>query len=165
MTSTPRPDAPLEIATDLVEYLLLLIPKADESAALGTELVRAVESSAVRVLDLVLVTVDAAGSALLEDIDTLPGLEEIRGRTSCFGVLLSRHDVDLIALALQPGDRALVLVVEDRWARPLAAAARAAGGEVRAGERIARDRVEAALARVMTVTSQQSTHQLDVPEV
>ena len=42
MTSAPRPDAPLEIATDLVEYLLLLIPKADESAAVGPELVRAV---------------------------------------------------------------------------------------------------------------------------
>jgi hypothetical protein len=41
----------------------------------------------------------------------------------------------------------VVLVAEDRWAVPLAAAAQALGGEVRAGERIARERVEAALRR------------------
>ena len=41
---------------------------------------------------------------------------------------------------------AIVLVVEDRWAGPLSAAARDSGGEVLAGERIPRLRVEAALA-------------------
>jgi hypothetical protein len=67
--------------------------------------------------------------------------------SACYGTLLSRHDLDLVALALQPGDCAVVIVAEDRWAEPLAVAARALGGEVRAGERIARERVEAALAR------------------
>ena len=67
--------------------------------------------------------------------------------TACYGALLSRHDIELVSLALQPGDCAIVLVAEDRWAEPLAVAARGLGGEVRAGERIARERVEAALVR------------------
>ena len=64
------------------------------------------------------------------------------------GVLLSHHDLSLIALALAPGDGAIVVVAEDRWAEHLAAAAHAVGGEIRAGERIARTRVEAALAGI-----------------
>jgi hypothetical protein len=75
------------------------------------------------------------------------GLGALPGLSRCFGVFLSRHDVELVALALQPGSAAIVVVVEDRWAESLSAAARAAGGQVHAGERIGRERVEAALAR------------------
>jgi hypothetical protein len=139
---------PPEIATDLVEYLLLVIPGPGALAAVGPELVRLVDSEAIRILDLVVVTVDEHGQAAVIEIDAIDGLEAIGETTACYGALLSRHDIELVSLALQPGDCAIVLVAEDRWAEPLAVAARALGGEVRAGERIARDRVEAALVRV-----------------
>ena len=114
---------------------------------MGAELARTVETAAIRILDLVVVRVDETGASSVVEIDSIEGLRELRAMTACSGALLSRRDLDLIALALQPGDSAIVLVAEDRWAEPLALAARAIGGEVRAGERIAKSRVEAALAR------------------
>ena len=103
---------------------------------------------------MVVVTVDGNTSPEVVEIDAVRGLDAIRERTACYGVLLSRHDIELVALSLQPGDCAVILVAEDRWAEPLAVAARAIGGEVRAGERIARDRVEAALARMRELTKE-----------
>jgi hypothetical protein len=136
-----------EIATDLVEYLLVLVPTPDALSEIGPELVRIVSSSAVRVLDVAMIAVDEEGSAELLDTSSNEVLDTVRQASECYGVLLSRHDIDLVALALGPGDCAIVIVAEDRWAEPIAVAARAVGGEVRAGERIARERVEAALAR------------------
>jgi hypothetical protein len=48
-----------------------------------------------------------------------------------------------MALTLGAG---LVIVAEDRWAVPLAAAASSVGGRIAAGERIPANRVERALA-------------------
>jgi hypothetical protein len=138
---------PPEIATDLVEYLLLVIPGPDALTAVGPELVCLVDAAAIRVLDLVVVTIDDDGQSAVIEIDAIDGLEAVSEMTACYGALLSRHDIELVSLALRPGDCAIVLVAEDRWAEPLALAARSLGGEVRAGERISRARVEAALAR------------------
>ena len=70
----------------------------------------------------------------------------MRRRGAEIGGLLSSHDIDLVSLALAPDSVAIVVVVEDWWAEPVSAAARLSGGEVLAGERIPRGRVEAALA-------------------
>jgi Family of unknown function (DUF6325) len=147
VTSLPEPSSPDDIVTDLVEYLVLVLPGPHALPDVGPELVRTVKSSAVRVLDVVVVNVGHDGKPETLEVDDLPSLAGIRTATSFCGVLLSRHDIELVSLALQPGQCAVVLVAEDRWAGPLAAAAHAAGGEVRAGERISRERVEAALAR------------------
>jgi hypothetical protein len=147
---SPEPTPP-EIATDLVEYLVLVIPGPDALAVVGPELVRLADSAAIRILDVAIVTAEDRGTAAIVEIDAVEGLEPVREMSACYGTLLSRHDLDLVALALQPGDCAVVIVAEDRWAEPLAVAARALGGEVRAGERIARERVEAALARARRI--------------
>jgi hypothetical protein len=138
-----RPD----VATDLVEYMVVLVPGTDALAAIGAELVEAVASSAIRILDLVVVTLDDQGQLELADADTIRELDPVREVTASWGIILSRHDLELVALALEPGSCAVVLVAEDRWAEPLASVVRTFGGEVRAGERIARERVEAAFAR------------------
>jgi hypothetical protein len=147
VTSSSEPTRRNDIATDLVEYLVVVIPGPHALASVGPELERIAESSAIRLLDLVVVNVDQDGTPQLLEVDSVPSLAGIRQAASCYGVLLSRHDVELVALALQPGHCAVVLVAEDRWAEPLAAAVHAVGGEIRAGERISRHRVEAALAR------------------
>ena len=54
--------SPPEIATDLVEYLLLVVPGPDALAAVGPELVRVVDSAAIRILDLVVVRLDENGT-------------------------------------------------------------------------------------------------------
>ena len=146
MITSSEPTWP-DVATDLVEYLVVLIPDVDALAIVGAELVDVVASSAIRILDLVLVAVDDDGAVEVVDLDAVRGLDAVRRLTAPQGVLLSRHDIELIALAVEPGSHAVVIVAEDRWAERLGAAVRGFGGEVCAGERIARQRVEAALAR------------------
>lgn len=145
MTS-PDPQ-PIEIATDLVEYLIVQIPGPQALSAVGPELVRIVDSAVIRILDLVVVAISDDGEPEIVEIESISGLDAIIDVTVCHGLLLSQHDIELVSLALDPGDCAVVLVAEDRWAEPLATAARSLGGEVRAGERIARERIEAALDR------------------
>jgi hypothetical protein len=118
---------------------------------IGRELARIVDSSAIRILDMVIVVVDKDGVAEVREAESVEGLAGLRDASSFSGVLLSRHDIELVALALQPDSAAVIVVVEDRWAEPLSAAAHSAGGEVRAGERIGQQRVEAALARARNV--------------
>ena len=149
MTTPSDPPRPEDITTDLVEYLVVVVPGPDALTSIGLALRRVVGSSTIRILDLVVVEIDDGGTAHVLEADAVPDLESIRQASTCYGVFLSRHDIDLVSLALQPGHCAVVLVAEDRWARPLAAAVHAVGGEIRAGERIARSRVEAALARAM----------------
>ena len=141
---------PAAISTDLVEYLVLAVPGPFALDAIGAELARVVDSAAIRVLDLVVVRVNERGEPSVVDLDEIRGLDAARESIAYGGVLLSTHDLELVSLAVGPGDCAVVIVAEDRWAGPLAAAARSLGGEIRAGERIARDRVELALASSRT---------------
>ena len=136
-----------DIATDLIEYLVVVVPGPEALTSVALELAQAVERAAVRILDVLVVSVDEQGSVELIEADSVEGLGAVGVATPGVGILLSRHDVELVALALEPESTAIVVLVEDRWAEPLSTAARAAGGHVHAGERIARERVEAALAR------------------
>ncbi len=143
MTESPRDD----IATDLVEYLVLVLPGLLALETICAELTRVVDSSAIRILDMVVVSVDDNGAVDVMETESIGCLAALQSASRCADVLLSRHDIELVSLALRPQSAAIIIVAEDRWAEPLSLAARAAGGEVHAGERIARQRVELALAR------------------
>jgi Family of unknown function (DUF6325) len=137
-------DRPPELATDLVEYFVVVLP---DRAALGgvvpavTDMVR---SQRIRVLDLVVLARGPDGAldvAEVGDADDLAALRELEGDTG----LLSENDLRLAASAVRPGEVGLVLVAEDRWAEQLSTAARGVGGRIVAGERIPAPRVEAAV--------------------
>ena len=130
---------------DLVEYLLVSAPTLAGLVTLADSVMELVEGQAIHLIDVVVlqragdqVEVAAAEPA---DFPELAGLATHRGP----GVRLSWHDIDLAAVTLGPGTCALLLLVEDRWADHLASAARDVGGSVVAGERIAHDRLHAAL--------------------
>ena len=55
VTSSSEPTRRHDIATDLVEYLVLVIPGPHALASVGPELERIAESSAIRLLDVVVV--------------------------------------------------------------------------------------------------------------
>jgi hypothetical protein len=150
VTSVPEPSRSTPVSTDLVEYMVLSVrnPDPEGLSRIGAELARSVESKAIRILDLVVIRVRDDGTPDVLEAESIDGLAGVRDVSTLPGVLLSHHDLSLIALALAPGDGAIVVVAEDRWAEHLAAAAHAVGGEIRAGERIARTRVEAALAGI-----------------
>jgi hypothetical protein len=133
------------VAADLVEYLVIAFP---DRAALGSvvpALTDIVRSEQVRVLDIAVLAraVDGALELLeFDDVDALAGLGGLDGELG----LLSENDLRMAAGAVRPGEVAVVLVAEDRWAEQLSLAVRRAGGQIAAGERMSAVRVEAALA-------------------
>ena len=136
-----------DVMTDLVEYFVVVVRDSESLEKLVPALAEVVRSSAIRVLDIVAVATDLNGVARFVEVDTFTSLEALGLTDANVGNLLSTHDIDLVSLALAPDSTAIILVAEDRWAEPLSAAARQYGGEVLAGERIPRSRVEAALKR------------------
>lgn len=137
--SAPAPDV------DLVEYLVVGVPDLGSLEAVATAVADLVASSLLSILDLVCVSRSALGelSVLeLEDVEALAGLLGVPGHV---GGLLSDHDVSTAALAIAPGSSALVLLAESRWAASLSTAARAGGGRILGGERVASARVEEAI--------------------
>ena len=135
-----------EVAPDLVEYLVVSVPDLDALGNLVPALGEMAAGGAIRILDLVAVARDVDGAVEVlefEAVHSLAALSEVEGQV---GRLLTERDIALASVAIRPGSAGIVLVTEDRWAEPLASAARRTGGRIVAGERVPRSRVEAALA-------------------
>jgi len=139
--------------TDLVEYLVVVVPDLGSLRTVTPTLADLVASEAIRILDLVCVSRSAEGGQLtvveFEDAEGMSALESVDGDV---GGLLSPRDIETASRLLAAGSSAIVLVVEDRWARALSTAARRAGGRVVGGGRVARPLVEAALGARALVT-------------
>lgn len=146
MTEHPEPSETSPVSTDLVEYLIIGAPGVADLTAIGAGLAELVDRDTVRLLDLAVVRVDDDGAVSVVDPES-QGLSRLAGIAAEPGYrLLNDHDIELASRALRPGTTGVVVVVEDRWAAPLSAAARSAGGQIVAGDRIPSRRVEAALA-------------------
>ena len=121
-----------------VDYVVVEFP-AETSTFTGEmvqELVALVESGTIRVIDILILTKDAAGAIEameLSDIDELGPLEAIEAELA---ELLAADDVVHLAAAMDPGSTAGVLVYENLWAAPFASAARRSGGQLIANGRI-----------------------------
>ena len=134
-----------EIRTDLVEYLIVVVPSRDALGAIGSALTSLVENAKIRILDLVVLERDATGAVTVLEVESIESMAPLRDLDIEVGGMLTEHDLELAALALKPGMPGVVLVTEDLWAKSLSTAARRAGGQIVAGERIPASRVEAAL--------------------
>jgi hypothetical protein len=134
------------VTTDLVEYFIIAVPDVDSLAVLAPALAELVQRAAIRILDVVIVAKDAAGSVTALELDAVDAMAALRGGESDVGGLLSDHDIALASVAVRPGSAAVIVVTEDRWAKPLSVAAQRAGGHIVGGERIAASRVESALS-------------------
>ena len=132
------------VNTDLVEYFIVVVPDLDAVGEVAAAVADLVGSTAIRILDAVVIAREHDDALVVHEIDDAPVLETLRAarERAC---RLSDHDLALASLALPLGGIGLVVVVEDRWAEPLSTAARRAGGEIIAGERIPMRRVERAL--------------------
>jgi hypothetical protein len=140
-------DVSPELATDLVEYVVVVFP---DRAALGSvvpALGDMVRSARIRLLDIVVLAREADGRLDVVEASEVEALGEVAEPAGAVGVL-SENDLRLAARAVRLGEVGLVLVAEDRWAAQLSTAAREAGGRIVAGERIPAARMEAAVAAV-----------------
>ena len=126
------------VVSDLVAYLLVVVPDVASLANMAPSLVELVDGETVRLLDVVVITRDADGEVEVLELDDVEELAAVQALDAGIGGLLMEPDIELIALALQPASVGLVLVTEDLWAEPFAAAARRVGGQIVAGERIRR---------------------------
>jgi hypothetical protein len=139
-----------------VDYIVVEFPadQADFSGAMAAELSRLIDSGTVRVLDLLLIQKNEDGS--VEGLE-LPEVDDgavgrLRELETELALLLAEEDVASIGAALEPGTIAAVLVWENTWAAPFAAAVRHSGGQLIASGRIPIQSIVAAVEATASAT-------------
>ena len=130
-----------------VDYLVVEFPPGVShfTGEMAEELAKLVDSGTIRMLDLVILTKDADGTIDALEIEDLEQLDELRSAETQLADLLAAEDVVHLAAAMEPGTVAGVLVWENKWAAPFAAAARRSGGQLIANGRIPIQAIIAAL--------------------
>jgi hypothetical protein len=121
-----------------VDYLVVEFPagQANFTGEIAEELVRLVEAGTIRLIDAIVLTKEADGSVDAAELSDLADLGPLVALESELAELLAADDVAHLANAMEPGSVAGVLVYENLWAAPFAAAARRAGGQLIASGRI-----------------------------
>jgi uncharacterized protein DUF6325 len=132
--------------TGPIDYLLVEWPGRQPNGEAAPYLVDLVERGLIRILDLTFIAKDEDGSvAGLELSDLGDGAAELSVFEGASSGLLSDDDVNEAAAALEPGTSAALLVYENSWAGPFAAAVRRSGGQLVASGRIPAEDILAAL--------------------
>lgn len=149
--TTPEPEAgDAGLDTDLVEAIVVVVPERSALRAVAGRLVEVLAWGSVALLDLLVCRRDAESDALVvleaRDVPELADLVDAVGAGKGLGAVLTVRDAEVATLALEPGSIAVVVLVEDRWARPIADAVRGGGGRVLGGARVPGSRVRAVLA-------------------
>ena len=132
-----------------IDYLLVEWPGRQPNGEAAPYLVDLVERGLIRILDLTFIAKDEDGNvAGLELADLGDGAAELSVFEGASSGLISDDDVNEAAAALEPGTSAALLVYENSWAGPFAAAVRRSGGQLVASGRIPAEDVLAALDAV-----------------
>jgi len=120
-----------------IDYLVIEWPDRQPTGEAAPILVDLVDRGLIRVIDLAFLRKAEDGTIEALDISALAdqsdALKELLGASS---ELLSGEDLDEAAQALDPGTSAALLVYENRWAAPFAAALRRSGAQLVANGRI-----------------------------
>ena len=125
---------------------MFIMPDVAAVSSVVPALVALVEQATIRIIDVVVLTRDDEGVLVTLELEAVEHFAPLRDLDVEVGAMLSRHDIEMLSLALDRGMAAVVLITEDRWATELCEAVRAAGGQIIAGERIDAHRVRAALS-------------------
>jgi hypothetical protein len=130
-----------------VDWIVVEFPGSKFNGEIAPRLDELVQRDVVRVLDLLVLKKDDDGSLEAFEISDLDESEagQFRAYENELAHLLSEEDVNSVAAAIEPGSSAAVLVWENRWAAPFAAALRHSGGQLVASGRIP---IQALLAAV-----------------
>ena len=134
-----------------VDYVVLEWPEQQPTPGeVQPLLLDLVDRGIIRILDIAFVAKDRDGSLL--GVEVGGGLQRLAAAFAEFegasSGLLGDDDLQEAAAALDPGTSAAVIVWENRWAAPVAAALRRSGGQLVASGRIP---VQAILASLDTL--------------
>jgi len=121
-----------------VDFLVVEFPQGSShfTGEMAEALATLVEAGTIRVLDILILAKAADGSVEAMEIDDLDALDDLRAIEAGLATILAEEDVEHLAAAMEPGTVAGVLVWENCWAAPFAAAARRSGGQLVATGRI-----------------------------
>ncbi len=121
-----------------VDFVVVEFPAGSSNftGEMAKELSSLVERGIVRVLDLLVLQKDEEGSIEAFEIDDLDEMDELRALETQVAEILAEDDVVNLAEAMENGSTAGVIVWENSWAAPFAAAARRSGGQLIASGRI-----------------------------
>jgi hypothetical protein len=133
-----------------VDYLIVEFPAgaSNFTGEIAEEIVRLVDAGTIRVIDMIVIAKDADGNLDALEISDTEDLGPLTQIEAGLAGLLAEGDVEYLAAAMTPGSVAGVLVYENLWAAPFAAAARRAGGVVIADGRVSPQDVVAAFAAI-----------------
>jgi uncharacterized membrane protein len=121
-----------------IDYIVVEFPGSKMNGEAFPHLVDLVDRGIVRILDLVFVTKDLDGSVkgiAIADFDDDGELDLAVFEGASSG-LISDDDIQEAGGILEPGSSAGILVYENVWAGPFAAAVRRGGGQLVASGRI-----------------------------
>jgi hypothetical protein len=130
-----------------VDYLVVEFPPGHTNftGEMARELAALTDAGTIRLLDLLVLHRDDAGAIEAFEIDDLDEVDELVRLEAEIAEILAAKDVAHLAEAMENGSTAGVIVWENRWAAPFAAAARRAGGQLIASGRIPIQAIAASL--------------------
>jgi Family of unknown function (DUF6325) len=121
-----------------VDFLVIEFPEGQQNftGEIADALVKLVDAGTIRVIDAVILMKDDDGSVDAMELEDAGDLGDLVQLEAELAELLAADDIARLANAMEPGSVAGVLVYENLWAAPFAAAARRAGGQLIANGRI-----------------------------
>ena len=128
-----------------VEYVILGFPGNRFTGQIVPELAKLIDSGLIRLIDLTFISKDSAGEVEVVEYDAVEELAAFAGLDAEVGGILTGEDIAHAALSLEPNTSAALLIWEDTWAAPFAAAVRNASGVILEGARIPREIIEQAM--------------------
>jgi uncharacterized membrane protein len=129
-----------------IDYIVIEWPGRQPNGEVAPHLIDLVDRGLIRILDLAFISKDEDGNVAEIDISSLGDeVVELSIFEGASSGLLGEDDHAEAASVLEPGTSAALLVYENAWAAPLAAAVRGSGGQLVASGRIPVEDVLAAL--------------------
>jgi len=129
-----------------VDYLVIEWPDEQPKGAAAPLLLDLVDRGVIRVIDIAFLAKREDGSIETLEISNLAEeSDELKALLGASSNLLSDEDMTEAAQVLDPGTSAGILVYENRWAAPFAAALRRSGAQLVANGRVPVQSIVAAL--------------------
>lgn len=124
--------------TGPIDYLVIEFPGSRMTGEGLPLLVDLVDRGIIRILDLAFVRKNQDGTVDGVELSELTanGQEDLAVFEGVSSGLLGRDDIDEVSAVLEPGSAAGIVIYENVWAGPLAAALRRSGGRLVANGRI-----------------------------
>lgn len=130
-----------------VDWVVLEFPGSKFNGSIAPVINDLTDRGLIRVLDLLVVKKDTDGHFEVFETEDLDDSElgDLRAYENSMAMVLGEQDLNDIATVIEPGSAAAILVWENKWSAPFAAAVRHSGGQLVARGTIPSQAVMAAL--------------------